>query len=129
MMDELPEVSIIVPAYDEELTISKVISELLRLQKIIPSMEIIVIDDGSTDDTALIASKCSSIKLIIHKKNMGKGGALQTGFKAAKGKVIVIQDADMEYFPREIPNIIKPILEGSADVVFGSRFRKKPCGM
>jgi glycosyltransferase involved in cell wall biosynthesis len=60
---------------------------------------------------------------------MGKGAALKTGFKAAKGKIIIIQDADMEYFPREIPNIIRPILNGEADVVFGSRFRKKPYGM
>ncbi len=129
MIDLIPNVSVIVPAYDEQGTIYEVISELLRLRKLIPSMEIIVVDDGSTDNTSLIASKFSSIKLIKHRKNMGKGAALQTGFRAAKGKVIVIQDADMEYYPREIPRIIHPILTGKADVVFGSRFRKKPSGM
>jgi glycosyltransferase involved in cell wall biosynthesis len=129
MIDLIPVVSIVVPAYEEERTISKVISELLQLKKIIPSMEIIVVDDGSTDNTGLLASKFSSVKLIKHEKNRGKGAALQTGFKAAKGKVIIIQDADMEYFPREIPNIIRPILSGKADVVFGSRFRRKPYGM
>ncbi len=129
MIDLIPNVSVVVPAYDEQGTIYKVISELLRLQKLIPSMEIIVVDDGSTDNTALIASKFSSIKLIKHQKNLGKGAALQTGFRAAKGKVIVIQDADMEYYPLEIPRIIHPILTGKADVVFGSRFRKKPYGM
>jgi glycosyltransferase involved in cell wall biosynthesis len=129
MIEAFPIVSIVVPAYDEEETISKVLSELLLLKEIIPSMEIIVVDDGSTDNTALIASTFPSIKLIVHEKNMGKGAALQTGFKAARGKVIIVQDADMEYFPREIPNIIHPILIGKADVVFGSRFRRKPSGM
>ncbi len=129
MIEAFPIVSIIVPAYDEERTIGNVLSELLHIKDTIPSMEIIVVDDGSTDRTALIASHFSSVRLIKHEKNMGKGAALQTGFRAAHGKVIVVQDADMEYFPREIPNIIRPILTGNADVVFGSRFRKKPCGM
>ena len=128
-MENTPSVSIIIPAFDEERTISNVISELLRIKNRIPSMEIIVVDDGSTDRTALIASQFSSVRLIKHEMNMGKGSALQTGFKAAQGKVIIIQDADMEYFPGEIPHIIDPILAGKADVVFGSRFRSKPNGM
>ena len=129
LVESFPDVSIVVPAYDEEGNISKVILELLKLKDSIPNMEIIVVDDGSSDGTALELSKCDSIKSIMHVKNMGKGAALRTGFKAAKGRVVVIQDADMEYSPCEIPNLIRPILSCEADVVYGSRFNRKPFGM
>jgi glycosyltransferase involved in cell wall biosynthesis len=119
----------VVPAFDEEGNISQVISELLKVKKAIPSLEIIVVDDYSSDGTVLKLSKFKSINLILHLRNMGKGAALRTGFKAAKGRVVVIQDADMEYFPGEIPNIVRPILSGKADVVYGSRFNSKPSGM
>lgn len=129
LIESLPDVSVVVPAYDEEGNISQVISELLKVKETIPNMEIIVVDDYSSDGTVLKLSKFKSIILILHLKNMGKGAALRTGFKAAKGRVVVIQDADMEYFPGEIPNIVRPILSGKADVVYGSRFNSKPYGM
>jgi glycosyltransferase involved in cell wall biosynthesis len=129
LMESLPDVSVVVPAYDEEGNISQVISELLKVKEIIPNMEIIVVDDYSSDGTVLQLSKFKSINLILHLKNMGKGAALRTGFKAAKGRVVIIQDADMEYFPGEIPNIVRPILSSKADVVYGSRFNSKPSGM
>lgn len=129
LIESFPDVSVVVPAYDEEENISKVISELLKVKLAIPNMEIIVVDDGSSDGTVLELSKFKSINLILHLKNLGKGAALRTGFKAAKGRVVVIQDADMEYSPVEIPNLIRPILSGEADVVYGSRFNCKPFGM
>ena len=121
--------SIIIPAYDEEESIGKVIIELLLLKNTIPSLEIIVIDDGSSDRTAIEVMKFSTVKLIKHAKNMGKGAALKTGFKIATGRVVIIQDADMEYSPIEIPHIIKPLLNRKADVVYGTRFKSKPRGM
>ena len=129
LIESFPDVSVVVPVYNEEGNISKIISELLKVKLAIPNMEIIIVDDGSSDGTALEISKFKSINLILHLKNMGKGAALRTGFKAAKGRVVVIQDADMEYFPCEIPNIVRPILSGEADVVYGSRFSSKPFGM
>jgi glycosyltransferase involved in cell wall biosynthesis len=123
------DVSVIVPAYNEEGTIVKVINELLVVKTILPSMEIIVIDDGSTDATVKRIFEFLSIKIIRQPKNMGKGAALRTGFEAARGRVIIVQDADMEYSPSDIPNLVKPILSGEADVVYGSRFACKPCGM
>ena len=129
MVGNIPDVSVIVPAYNEEGTISDVIYELLKIRSEFLSLEIIVVDDGSLDGTSRKASKFSSITLIKHPKNRGKGAALKTGFDAARGRVIVVQDADMEYAPCEIPHLIKPILAGEADVVYGSRLRGKPRGM
>jgi glycosyltransferase involved in cell wall biosynthesis len=129
LIESFPDVSVVVPAFDEEGNISQVISELLKVKEVIPNMEIIVVDDYSSDGTVLKLMKFKSITLILHLKNMGKGAALRTGFKAAKGRVVVIQDADMEYFPGEIPNIVRPILSGKADVVYGSRFNSKPSSM
>ena len=125
----IPDVSIVVPAYNEEETIGRVIAELLLIRNTVPSMEIIVVDDGSSDRTALEVSKFPSVRLVEHAKNMGKGAALKTGFKEARGRVAVIQDADMEYFPCEIPRVVKPILNGNADVVYGTRFKVRPSGM
>jgi glycosyltransferase involved in cell wall biosynthesis len=125
----IPDVSVIIPAYNEEGTIGRVIAELLRIKNAIPSMEIIVVDDGSSDRTAIKASQFPSVRLIEHAENMGKGAALKTGFKEAVGRVAVIQDADMEYYPSEIPRVVKPILSGNADAVFGTRFKSRPNGM
>jgi glycosyltransferase involved in cell wall biosynthesis len=125
----IADVSVVVPAYNEEETIAGVILELFRVRKIIPSMEIIVVDDGSSDNTAREASKFSSVRLIEHAENLGKGAALKTGFEAATGRVVIVQDADNEYYPGDIPLIVKPILCGDADVVYGTRFRSKPRGM
>lgn len=123
-------VSVIVPAFNEEKNISRILNMLIEVSKDMPSMEIIVIDDGSTDGTVnQVERYSSSIKLVQHEKNVGKGAALVTGFAEASGDVVVVQDADLEYSPYDIPQLVKPILSGEADVVFGSRFKCYPEGM
>jgi glycosyltransferase involved in cell wall biosynthesis len=118
------QLSIIMPAYNEEKTIEKVLSALLRE---VPEInEIIVVDDGSTDRTAQIAESVGyqhpQIKLLRQPKNQGKTAALRAGFAASTGDIVLVQDADMEYDPVDIPELIAPISEGKADVVYGSRF-------
>jgi glycosyltransferase involved in cell wall biosynthesis len=110
--------SIIIPAFNEEKTILEVIQKVkeLRLNK-----EIIVIDDGSTDNTWKIIEKTGGIKKVRHKKNLGKGAAFKSALKIATGKIIIVQDADMELAPEQIPKIISPILKGETKVVYGSR--------
>jgi glycosyltransferase involved in cell wall biosynthesis len=115
--------SVIVPCFNERDTISEL---LLRVDACSHNpKEIIVVDDGSTDGTRQIlaerpARECE--KIFFHDFNQGKGSALKTGIAAATGNIIVIQDADLEYDPKDIPRLIAPILAGSADVVYGSRF-------
>lgn len=121
-----PCLSVIMPAYNEEATISQIVKKTLQTPYL---LELIIIDDCSTDHTPAITQKLSEqfaqIKYIRHEKNSGKTAALKTGFAVSKGDVIIIQDADLEYDPQEIPDIISPILEGHADVVYGSRFLVK----
>jgi glycosyltransferase involved in cell wall biosynthesis len=124
-----PDVTIIVPCYNEGASISEVLRRLSRIDWPPEGIETIVVDDGSTDNTADEAAGFPFVKLIRHKKNQGKGAAIRTGLKASTGKVIVIQDADLEYAPEYIPQLVKPILAGKADVVFGSRFRGNYQGM
>ena len=114
--------SIIIPAYNEKNTIQELIKKVQSVS--LPDMEkeIIVIDDGSIDGTRDILKKTSGIKYIFHDKNLGKGGALKTGFQNATGDIILIQDADLEYDPNEYSRLIAPIFSGRADVVYGSRF-------
>ena len=115
--------SVVVPAYNEATTIRVVIEELVQVPHI---LEIVVVDDGSTDGTSFIldelASEYSQLRVIHHPKNKGKTTALKTGFMATHGDIVMVQDADLEYSPQEIPLVIEPILEGKADVVYGSRF-------
>lgn len=115
--------SVVVPAYNEAATLERVVVKLLELPEL---LEIIIVDDCSTDKTAEIsqqlASKHSSIRVTRHQKNSGKTEALKTGFALTRGDVVIVQDADLEYDPRDIPAVIMPILEGNADVVYGSRF-------
>lgn len=115
--------SIVIPCFNEREFIEQVVDSVK--QSPIPNKEIILIDDGSTDGTKeLIKNQIEQKvnKVIYQSKNSGKGAALREGFAAAKGDVVIIQDADLEYDPAEYPRVIKPILAGKADVVYGSRF-------
>lgn len=120
--------SIIIPAYNEENTVGKILKEIEKINLKRVEKEFIVINDGSTDNTERViknfTKKFNNIKLINHKNNMGKGKAIRTGFKYATGDVILIQDADLEYSPKDIPKLLKEILEGE-NVVYGSRFKGK----
>lgn len=115
--------SIIIPCYNEVDTIEAIINAVREMPY--PDKEIILVDDGSTDGTEVkLRNTIEPLvsKVIFHSRNQGKGAALRSGIEAATGDVVVIQDADLEYDPSEIPGIIKPILEKKADVVYGSRF-------
>jgi len=117
-----PFISVVIPCYNESDTIVEIINRVNRSDL---NSEIIVIDDFSTDDTKekIKAIENIKIKFFEHSENQGKGAALRTGFQYASGDIVVIQDADLEYNPAEIPKLIQPILDSDADVVYGSRFR------
>jgi len=120
--------SIIIPVYNERQTLEGLVEKvrLVDLSSLDIVKEIIVVDDCSEDGTIDLALKLAQegiIRLKIHEFNQGKGAALQTGFKMARGEIVLIQDADLEYDPSEYPKLLKPIVEGNADVVYGSRFR------
>ena len=112
--------SIIIPCYNEKNTIEEIINSVKNCPVI--DKEIIVVDDFSTDGTRELLNKFEDIRISFHNKNLGKGAALRTGFQLATGDICIVQDADLEYDPQELPIVISPILEGKADVVFGSRF-------
>jgi len=123
-------VSVIVPAYNEEKNIVETLKRLTKLQDEIGFLEIIVVDDGSEDNTSKEIANFVNVKYIKHPRNLGKGTALNTGIRESVGEIIVIQDADMEYFPEKIPDLIAPILKEEVDVVYGTRlFRGLPEGM
>jgi glycosyltransferase involved in cell wall biosynthesis len=114
-------ISVIIPVYNEKASIGE-LYESVRAVAI--DKEIIIVDDGSTDGTRdfLAALKDTRTTVVLHERNMGKGAALRTGLKYAFGDIIIIQDADLEYDPEQYHKLIEPILEGKADVVYGSRF-------
>jgi glycosyltransferase involved in cell wall biosynthesis len=124
--------SIIIPAYHEEATISEVLATLAAVAYPVASVETIVVDDASTDATAdrvrrwAEANPRFPVRLLVHEWNRGKGAAFRTGLAAATGGIVVIQDADLEYKPSDIPALLAPILSGDADVVYGSRFLGGP---
>ncbi len=115
--------SIIIPCFNESKTILSLIDAVKKSP--IKNREIIIVDDGSQDGTRDILNKLNDpeVRIIFHSKNKGKGAALRTGFNEAKGDICIVQDADLEYDPQEFPLVIQPILDGKADVVFGSRFQ------
>src|ERR1700693_3764317 len=122
--------SIIVPVFNEERTIETVLN---RIFQFLPDVyEVLVIDDASIDRTPELSHEYGNrdkrVKLFRHKKNLGKTAALQTGFAACTGTIVVVQDADLEYNPREIADLIAPIKEGNADVCLGSRFMVRRAG-
>jgi glycosyltransferase involved in cell wall biosynthesis len=115
--------SVIIPCFNEEKTVKDLINEV-KMSKV-TDIEIIVVDDFSTDGTRDILANLNdeNIKIYYHEFNKGKGAALRTGFKNATGDICIVQDADLEYDPKEFPLLIEPIENNKADVVFGSRFQ------
>lgn len=120
-------ISVVMPVYNEIATIDEIVS---RVQAVPIAKEIVIADDASTDGTRErlkeIDQEHENIRVLYHERNRGKGAALRTGFEAVSDGVIIIQDADLEYDPREYPQLLEPILDGRADVVYGSRFLGGP---
>ncbi len=135
--------SVVVPVFNERATVLEILRRVRAADAGVPK-EIIVVDDGSTDGTrealqalaiqdrgcdsgsALQALAIQDLRVILHDRNRGKGAALRTGFAAATGDIVLVQDADLEYDPAEYPRLLAPILDGRADVVYGSRFLGGP---
>jgi len=119
--------SVIIPVYNELSTIEEI---LRRVEAVGLANEIVIVDDGSSDGTRSLLQEITAtrpkINLILHAKNQGKGAAVRTGIDAAEGDLLLIQDADLEYDPRDYPALLKPIEEGLSDVVYGSRFLGAP---
>jgi glycosyltransferase involved in cell wall biosynthesis len=116
-------VSIVIPCFNEAETIENIVQAVLSVP--LTNREIIIVDDSSTDGTKeILSTKIKNLvdKIILHESNQGKGAALRSGFANVTGDVVVIQDADLEYNPQEYPILLQPILDGKADVVYGSRF-------
>jgi glycosyltransferase involved in cell wall biosynthesis len=118
-----PCLSVVVPAYNEEATLANVVRKLLQLDAV---LEVVVVDDCSADRTPEICAQLAAldrrVRYARHERNRGKTEALKTGFAMTTGPVVIVQDADLEYDPEEIPAVIAPIVLGQADVVYGSRF-------
>jgi glycosyltransferase involved in cell wall biosynthesis len=118
--------SIVIPVYNEKRTIKEIIKRVLAVKIPMVEKELIVVDDCSTDGTRKILNnlkkKYPKIKIYYHQQNQGKGAAVRDGIKLASGDLFIIQDADLEYDPKDIPKLLKPILEGKSQVVYGSRF-------
>lgn len=118
--------SVIIPVYNEEATLREIIR---RLEAVGVADEIVIVDDGSVDGTHAILRELEShdnVRVFYHERNQGKGAAVVTGMRHATGDALLIQDADLEYDPRDIPSLLKPLEEGVADVVYGSRFLGAP---
>ena len=113
--------TVVMPVYNEVATVEQVIDRVLGLDI---DVELVIVDDGSNDGTRELLSELDreGVKVVLHEKNQGKGAAVRTGYQHAGGEIVTIQDADLELNPDEIPSLLQPILEGTADVVYGSRF-------
>ena len=127
--------SIIIPVFNEEKTISEILKRVIEIRISSVEKQIIVVNDGSTDTTASVIcnfqfhpeqSRRTNFKLLTHEKNMGKGAAVRTGIKNATGDYIIIQDADLEYNPKDIEKLVKPVLNGTSKVVYGTRLKRMP---
>jgi len=119
--------SVIIPCYNEERTLESIVDRVLAADRCGLGIEIVIVDDGSRDRSVdvmkAVADKHPEISCQFHGINQGKGAALRTGFQKATGDIVLVQDADLEYSPNDYPKLLKPMLDGRADVVFGSRFK------
>jgi len=114
--------SVIMPVYNEEDTVREIVSRVREMDQV---YELVIVDDGSQDGTQAILQELSSlpgVRVITHEHNQGKGAAVVTGFKAARGDVFIVQDADLEYDPQDYGKLLKPLMAGQCDVVYGTRF-------
>ncbi|MAC28474.1 MAG: glycosyl transferase [Sandaracinus sp.] len=120
--------SVVIPVFNELQTIDEIVDRVqaVELPSAFEGKELILVDDGSSDGTrdrlAALEKVHDNVVVILHERNQGKGAALRTGFQACTGDVVIIQDADLEYDPNEYPRLLEPIVDGRADVVYGSRF-------
>lgn len=130
-MVDYKKVSIVIPVYNERATIETVLDQVKSVPVLGMEKEIILVDDHSTDGTTEFVNNLNDpkIKVFIHEINLGKGGALHTGFKQATGDIVVIQDADLEYDPNEIEGVLAPFLNSDAQVVYGSRYLGHQAGL
>ncbi|EPY00602.1 glycosyltransferase family 2 protein [Magnetospirillum fulvum] len=119
--------SVVIPCYNEEKTLESIVERVMTADRCGLTLEIIIVDDGSKDRSVAVirdlAARYSEIVAVEHGVNQGKGAALRTGFARARGDIVLVQDADLEYSPCDYPKLLKPFLDGRADVVFGSRFK------
>jgi glycosyltransferase involved in cell wall biosynthesis len=119
--------SVVIPCYNEEKTLEAIVDRVLAADRCGLDIEIVIVDDGSKDRSVAVmtdlAARHPEIKTFEHGINQGKGAALRTGFQRASGDIVLVQDADLEYSPNDYPKLLKPFLDGRADVVFGSRFK------
>ncbi len=115
--------SVIVPVYNERNTVAEVLRRIRRVELPV-DLEVVVVDDGSTDGTAqiLAALEDSTVQVVRHPTNLGKGAAIRTGLEHVRGELVLIQDADLEYDPEDWPRLLRPVLRGRSQVVYGSRF-------
>jgi glycosyltransferase involved in cell wall biosynthesis len=124
---EARKLSVVLPCFNEAATLERVVGRVLAADRIGLDLEILIVDDGSRDGTAELAETLArahrEVRLVRHPANLGKGAAIRTGFAQITGDIALIQDADLEYSPTDYPKLLKPIIDGRADVVFGSRFR------
>jgi glycosyltransferase involved in cell wall biosynthesis len=122
----LMKLSIVIPVFNEVNTIATVLQRVTEANVEELEKEIIVVDDGSSDGTREILLSTEGVTVIFHDSNAGKGAAIRSGLECATGDLVIIQDADLEYNPRDYPTLLAPIMEGEADVVYGSRFLGGP---
>jgi glycosyltransferase involved in cell wall biosynthesis len=122
----MPTLSVVIPAYNEERSLSSCVQRVIAIAEADLHLEILIVDDASTDATARVAEDLArrhpEVRLLRHAVNQGKGAALHTGFRAATGDFVAVQDADLEYDPRDLKRLLAPLVDGRADVVLGSRF-------